>query len=688
MIVGLIGAMLMAGLGYINDWVFGLDSMTAGHQLPVSVMGLFIVAMIVINPLLGRLGRRWALRPAEVGFAMMLLMVSCSIPGRGLMEQFTEALGMPAHWNRMESWMRKNRLLEYVPPFMLPAGGQYDDRVTEGFLTGGLGRPGRPIGLDRVPWDKWRTPLLAWCPLIFLTTAASICLGLIVHRQWSSHERLQYPIAQFTRSLIEAGTSASANRTGPPRWWGDLFRNKLFWVGLGIVLAIRIINGLNVWYPENMIQIPMTYDLSPLRQIWPTVAKTFTIAHLLRPQIYPIVIAFCFFLSSEISLTLGLSLVLYAPIAVTLIVRGVDTSTDYEIGGIEGWQRAGSYVALGIALFYIGRRYYIDVLKQAITFRPQPGVESYAAWACRFLLLTTAAIITVVACMGLDWPIAIMTVLLMMLTFLCVSRISAETGLFFIQPGWQPYGFILALLGPFALGPQALILSAMVCSVLCIDQSMAVMPYFTNGLKVCGDLRVGAGRSGWSGMGVFVIGVCVAVPVVLWANYNYGVPQRGYNWWYAYYRIPTVPFRAADPMVTNLKLSNRLEESQNLTPLERLANIQPAPRFVWSAGAGFAAVLLFMFLRLRFTWWPLHPVMFLVWTTWPIQMFGASFFLGWILKTVVTRFGGTRLYRQCKPMMIGVVAAELLAGLIFMIHGGLYYAVTGLLPKEYRFFPR
>jgi hypothetical protein len=80
--------------------------------------------------------------------------------------------------------------------------------------------------------------------------------------------------------------------------------------------------------------------------------------------------------------------------------------------------------------------------------------------------------------------------------------------------------------------------------------------------------------------------------------------------------------------------------------------------------------------------------MFLVWTTWPIQMFGASFFLGFLVKTAVTRFGGTRLYQRCKPMMIGVVAGDLLAALIFMVHGGAYYALSGLLPKQYRFFPR
>jgi hypothetical protein len=687
-IVGLIGALLISGFGYFNDWVLGLENVTAGHQLPVSVLGLLILAMIAVNPLLRLVRTNWAFRAGEVGVAAMLTMVACSVPGRGLMEQFTSSLAMPAYWNQQDPGMRKNRVLEYVPPFMLPAGGQYDDQVVGPLVRGGLGRPGQPVGFDRVPWNAWTTPMAAWLPLLFLSAAASICLGLIVHRQWSVHERLQYPIAEFTRSLVEGGTHA------PGQGAGSLFRSRLFWIGLGVVLAIRVMNGIWVWYPDRMIQIPLTFDFGPVGQKWPRIARTFTIMFLQWPQICPVAIAFCFFLSSEISLTLGLSLLMYAPVALILIERGVDVSTDYEIGGIEGWQRAGSYVAMGLVLLYIGRRYYWDVLRRAVWpvgragDAARPGADGSVAWAARIFLLSVIAMIVAVTLMGLDWPVAALTILLMLLTFVCVSRISAETGLFFVQPGWQPFGFLLALFGPLAIGPQGVIISAMVCNVLCVDQSMAVMPYFVNGLKVCGDLRVQPARAGWSAMGIYVAGVCLAVPLVLWANYNYGFSTRSGYSWYWYRRIPTVPFRAAEPMINTLKASNRLEESQDLSPLQRLANIQPAPHFLAAAGAGFAAVLVFMFLRLRFTWWPLHPVMFLVWTTWPIQMFGASFLLGWALKVAVTRLGGTRLHNRCKPLMIGMVAGELLGALTFMVHGAIYYAVTDMLPKEYRIFPR
>lgn len=105
-------------------------------------------------------------------------------------------------------------------------------------------------------------------------------------------------------------------------------------------------------------------------------------------------------------------------------------------------------------------------------------------------------------------------------------------------------------------------------------------------------------------------------------------------------------------------------------------------------GFGVIAVLFFSFLRLRVPWWPLHPVMFLLWATYPMSMTCHSFFLGWMLKKAAVRFGGIRMARVLRPLMIGIIAGEILAAVIFMIVGFLYYLDTGQKPLPYRWFPR
>ena len=65
-----------------------------------------------------------------------------------------------------------------------------------------------------------------------------------------------------------------------------------------------------------------------------------------------------------------------------------------------------------------------------------------------------------------------------------------------------------------------------------------------------------------------------------------------------------------------------------------------------------------------------------------------SFLGGWIIKKCCVRFGGNRLVQKLKPLAVGVIAADVLGALIFMLVGAIYYFVQGELPKTYRYFPR
>ena len=94
------------------------------------------------------------------------------------------------------------------------------------------------------------------------------------------------------------------------------------------------------------------------------------------------------------------------------------------------------------------------------------------------------------------------------------------------------------------------------------------------------------------------------------------------------------------------------------------------------------------FLRLRYTWWPIHPILFLVWATYPMAVFANAFLIGWALRTIIQRLGGTSAYQRARILMVGVIAGDLLGGLVFLAHGSLYYALTGLPPEIYNIFPK
>jgi len=671
-LLGLLAALFIAGFGYYNDQVLGLESIVAGRLLPISVIGSLIAFVLLINPVIG-LRKRWAFRPRELAVMVALMLAGCSIPARGLMESFTPALALPIHYNQIRPGWRSAELLTYTPERMLPNQGQYDETVVKGFL-GGLARQDHSISLDQVPWSAWREPLMTFGPMILLLAVCVVCTALIVHRQWVHHERLRYPIAEVTGAMLDRE---------PESRLPGIFCNKLFWWGLGIVLAIRLNNGLAEWFPQIMVRIPLTWKFGQVLDKWPFLAKSVWCRRLFVPTLYPAVIAFTYFLASDIALSFGLSHIILSPIALLLITYGVDMSNDYMAGGPEGWQRFGSYFAFTLILLYIGRRYYGEVLKKAVTFRGGRGLPAYAPWACRLLIIAAVGLTYWMIRVGLDWPLAVLTVPMILMMLVGVGRISAETGLFFIQPRWQPLGIFLGLLGAYALGPKAIIVVGLICVVLCLDPSESLMPYFVNGLRLSADRGVGPGRLGWATVTTYALGVALAVVVVLWANYDKGVRRE----MWATDRVPTMAYNPAEQAVIKLKLADELDESTSLSPLKRLISARPDSRFLWFAGAGFALVLVVSWMRLRFSWWPLHPVIFLVWATWPMNYFIHSFLLGWCIKTGITRVGGHSVYRKLRPLMIGVIAGDILGGLVFMVVGAVYYFLTNIPPIAYQIFP-
>jgi len=682
--IGTLCALFIAGFGYVNDWILDLERFTSGHLLPVMVIGPLLVFVVSLNVALFRLRRRWAFSGRELAVIFVLTSTACCVPGRNLMEHFTQVLVMPHHWYKVSPGLQERNLMAYFPPGAL-VDPESSPAVVSGFLTG-MGKPedrnlsaGERLErqVQRVPWEAWIRPLAVWLPLVFLGMVCYGCLGIILHKQWSQHEHLAYPIADFVASVMGREDHEAATA---------VVRNRLFWIGLGLVLLIRVNNGLCVWFPDVLIPVRLTFTFAPFMELFPATAKVLWGPGLFRFELFPLMVAFAFLLSTEIALTMGLSQILWVLFAAPLVTLGMDFTTDYSGIGWSGWQRGGSYIAFALMLAYTGRQYYGRLLAGAVAaWRTVREEDRGAVWATRLFLL--AAVLTVVLAMrlGMNLPFAVATVALAMLSCVVVSRISAETGLFFIHPRWQPFSFLLAMVGGYVMNPSLVVASVMLCFVLSIDQSQAYLPYLANGLKVCERLRLPQIRLTGITLAVCTAGVFLAVAVALIATYDTGTPRQC-AW--SYDVLPKLPFQAVEPEVLKLQAVERLEAAETLPWYAKLDGLRPQPHFLWAAGFGFAGVLLFSFLRLRLPRWPLHPVLFLVWVTWPMYVFSYSILLGWLAKTLAVRFGGYSLVQRLKPFMFGVIGGEILGALVFMIVGAVYFLVTGKPPVAYRYFPR
>ena len=86
------------------------------------------------------------------------------------------------------------------------------------------------------------------------------------------------------------------------------------------------------------------------------------------------------------------------------------------------------------------------------------------------------------------------------------------------------------------------------------------------------------------------------------------------------------------------------------------------------------------FMRLRFTWWPFHPLPFLLIDTWCLSRLWLSLFAAWVIKCALLRIGGGRFFTRSKPFFIGIIAGQVSVLIFWMLVGMIYFVVKSVAP--------
>ncbi len=580
--------------------------------------------------------------------------------------------------------VRLNRqILAYVMPDhivplprgegMLFQGGRSDTAVHD-MLWGLTGKP-MESGGGHVPWRLWWPTLWLWGGLALCLGIAALCLAMIVHPQWSRRELLPYPIVRFVQEI---------SRTEPGRAWPTIARHRGFWCAVAVVVGVHVINGLNVWFPQ-VPSISLTLDLSAMQQLFPNMSRVFGSQAYFTPRIYPAVIAFAFFLSTATSFSLGIAHLMLMILGGALLARSIPIERDYLGGSKVNMMGFGSFLAMFCIIVFVGRRYYFNVAASMIGFKRDDVTPAYAPCVAWFMILALAGAVGVLYAGGLPIPLGMALVGLIMLLWLVMSRISAETGLFLVKPAWLPVGVVTALIGFEAMGPTGYIAMALGTIIIVGESREALMPFLTNGLRISEIAGPNeAGRVAPWMAAMIVVSLLVAGVVVLNLQHRRGLSAADQH---ATIRLPTLPFHELAKSISNARSEQSFDRAVTASGTDRLALIQIAPDAVGWASLGFVLVMTTAAARLRLPWWPLHPVAFLVWGTWPMFVFSFSFLLGWLVKAAVLRISGSRGFHLVLPVAIGVIFGDILASLIWSIVGAVHYAATGVTPPTYHVFP-
>ena len=608
-----------------------------------------------------------------------------AFPGAKKIPKIRDLLNKPARVLSNHEIVRRNRwlLVASFPKVFLPPprgkGVLFDGGRADGFALDTLvqGRSqSQQLTLRELPWRKWWPTLRLWCGAALLLSFAALCMALVVHPQWSKRELLPYPVARFFEE---------ASERKPGSRLPEIAQNRLFWMGFFALVAFHLLDGAHAWVPD-IPEIPRSYDFWSLSQIFPNAVRVSGSYGYFGPTIYASVIAFAFFLTSSVSFSLGFAQILYMAFAGTLLGYGIQIESGFADGVGSNMLRFGSFVAVATMILYTGRRYYTGVMVSALGRRRSTETPAYAVWGARLGMVAVVLTIGILQSAGIGWAMATLFVGLELIIFLVMSRMIAETGTFFMQNSWAPVGVLTGLLGFGAIGPTAYIVLAVGTSILYIDARELLMPYLVNGLRLV-DRKDGptpTRLAPWMAT-VIVAGLLVAGSATLYLQYNHGATQVNNS--FATDLLPIIAFDGLAQRLSAAVADGTLGAATAAHGWARLSLLHPDQGAVtWAAlglGLGFAAAIA----RLRWSWWPLHPIAFLVWSTYPIAMFGPSFLLGWMIKSAVVGTGGARAYHQVKPLMVGIIAGELVMGLFWMAVGASYYFVTGKAPVAYSIYP-
>ena len=636
------------------------------HTLTPLVFLCVLLLAGLLNPLLHRVAPRLVLGGRELFLVLSLWLITGVVCYMNLAAPVFHTIGNTMNTDIQRPMTGRVGFTEHLRPgLFLPTA------ETKRYHLG-LGDGSTWVAATEVPWRLWLKPLCFWAPFMLLLIVFARALVRVVHRQWSRHELLTYPLAEFAGSLLERE---------PQRAFPKVFYDKVFWCGFILIGLVYLINGLHLWYPL-MIEVPLSFSHTGVIKKFPFLNQYCgrEAYSLFRGWLYPFVVCLAVLLPTEISLSCWMGWVL-----MVLFTGVYFLFTGVNIGPTEtGFIQSGMYVGMLLMIIGIGRREYANILRQALTWRPTEDRElRAAAAACRVLVLAALGLFGLLVYAGLDWVVAAVVMASFSLVLLLIARMTAEIGIpWLVSFGGTTRLLSLRLLGPLAIGPKGLAIMAAVVAVMDFSTSNAMAAQATTIDKL--RERHDPGGRGLLPL-VWTVGLILALTAsgasILWNNYSFGARQEtglvgGIH----------RNFDTASVQINRLTVENAGVSETESKGLAKLLLIDPEPGFWRFFFLGGVIVLGCALMRLRFTWWPLHPLPLLLINTWCMSRLFFSFLVAWLIKMALVKIGGGKVFMRAKPFFIGVIAGQIVVVGFWVLAGLMAYSITGEPPDAVRFF--
>ncbi|MDE0186777.1 MAG: hypothetical protein OXP71_15155 [Candidatus Poribacteria bacterium] len=572
-----------------------------------AVFTLFV--LILLNLLFRRYVPKFALRNPDILVIYIMVVTASTVAGHR-MNRVLSMLVQPFWFATPENDWR-NLFWRYIPEWFTVK----DETALSGFFLG------ETSFFTRVNLMAWLGPVLYWSAFLIVLFFVLICINAIIRKQLTEHERLTYPI---TWMPLELGRDPVG-----------FLRNRLMWIGFGIAAAINLLNGLSFQFPF-FPNIPVgwtrfTFDEKP----WSYMVYT-------RISFQPFVIGLAYFMPLDLAFS-------------AWFFYFLKKLTQLSLGVTMGWrnlyfdeQAQGAWIALGALALWVGRRHFKRVFVQAFKGRGSID-ESKEPMSYRTAILGIAAGVLFLLWFAYKAGFSAWVLLIFLGLFCCsaigVTKMRSGLGLPVHELLWvDPARTMVTSVGSRAYGPRNLTILSFLY-FLNRDQAAHPMPNQFEVFRIGEQSNINTRKLVWAMLITLILAIPATFLIFLTILYKHGADNMAP--WLVY--------------IGSESFSRRLQ--QWLT-------FPTGPDYATTGfmGIGVAITGFLLAMKMRFLWWPFHPVGYVLGVS-PAEMvyIWVPVLISWCLKFAILRYGGLRAYRRALPFFAGLMLGDYSLGCIWSI---------------------
>lgn len=617
-----------------NYWIFLTEIVRyAGHPTTISLFynAVFVLLLFVgVNMLLRRFTPRYAFSQGELLTIYIMINLASAMAGHDMIQVLVPGMTHPFKFATPENkW--SSLFLERIPKWL----SVQDKDAINGFYQGASTLYTRETLL------VWARPVAMWTLFILTLVFIMLCLTVLLRKQWTEREKLTYPLVHLPLDLSTEKTS--------------FFKNRLLWAGIGIAVAIDLLQGMHVLFPSVPGLRIKDINLNDYITTRPWNAVGWLPAHF-----YPFGIGLGTLLPLDLSFSSWFFFFFWKAELVIAAARGWDQIPRFPYVNEQSF---GAYMGICLFAIWASRNHIRNVWIHLVTGKgdvDDEGEPMRYRTAAAGAILGAVVLFVFVRAMGMSAWLIIAFFGIYFAMSLAITRMRAELG----PPAHDLHAagpdFILpAVIGPAKLGTGNLVVLSM---MFWFNRAYRAhpMPFQLEGFKM-------AERASMSYRRLFVaiaLAVVVGTIAAFWSElhicYRAGAASK--------MGPPNVP------LIFGGEPYNRLDAW--------LKGVAP-PKYntMWAIGTGFGLTMLLNTLRMRFFWFPFHPVGYAVSSSWSMHQLWLCMFIAWLIKLLLLRYGGLRLYRSAVPLFLGVILGECVMGSLWTIIG------IALNTQTYAFWP-